>query len=85
MANFNKNTNVYDSRYNKVKGKRNEEASKMKRTGSENLADREKTITAKYSRDVAAVQDFVDTFVALFNNKLWFTLSCFLSPIYLIK
>ena len=28
---------------------------------------------------------FVDTFVALFNNKLWFTLSCFLSPIYLIK
>ena len=63
MANFNKNTNVYDSRYNKVKGKRNEEASKMKRTGSENLADREKTITAKYSRDVAAVQDFVDTFV----------------------
>ena len=63
MANFNKNTNVYDSRYNKVKGKRNEEASKMRRTGSENLADREKTITAKYSRDVAAVQDFVDTFV----------------------
>lgn len=64
MANFNKNITVYDSKYSTVKGRRTDGTF---RSGEEALADRQKRVAAKFSSDITAVQDFVDTFAKQSN------------------
>ena len=59
MANFNKNIVVYDNSYTAVRARR---ATETARSSGETLADKLKTVGSKYSKDITAIQDFVDTF-----------------------